>query len=1261
MFSGASTPPKATRTPRRAGTRASRAAIAASGETTPRASPPPSTSASLHRNRSLGHNLHAASRALSASPAPSLGSRRTRSVAAASEAGSAMDLDERERATKGEEDKVLVKDESYVVLEKKGLPAEVEQVIRAADPYTDPFRATLDSQTGFALLVSREHCFVWNWAKRSTSSTTYVFPLPATPPLPTNITAFAPLSYASFVPSSSPTTSQREPGLLSISTLGAIRYWESISMALSGVERFKALDAPLSEGELVRGFKMLSPTSYLASTSQARLILVTISSVGGRVAVNARPLERSVGWAGSVWSAVFGGRQADPRAGVLALALSPANSAGEGKSWSYALTEKDVQVWEMPSRDDGGERLAVEQDVFAGVLEALSGEKVTNEDWAMNSGKVEIVDAVVVPSSGNLAVLISHITPWTAFNYTSYAIVLLEVGSTQNSVSPIGVRHLAYQARPDPRPLSSPKLSLAGGETAFVTFVDAVVMLSLAAESSFEESFPLRSNTHRFLGVSTPSAPLPSGLETLSLLTSTSTILAIQVSPPALLASFAPGSEGYKTRKLKTKIEQAIFFGASDVENPLAFDLQPDFEGDLISATEAVSAEILASSSTNMPLILDLRAQLADRVQRSRTLIEYINGNGLLPKLSQSSRRQLSWDAERLAAAVAVWHHLNSRLGTNESLLADSISAFMSNAGDGLNEDPLRTFFRTKVASLGAVVEQVSRSAKAFISDSTQSSDSRSIVLQEANHVLITVYTAVARHRRDTATHYGLDPSVLPTEPWSSRPIILDGLQWHFESTDALLRERVRDFGTSLEEEQAKFGALDLSNQQTMQGELKKQMASLAEFVFSAFEERILYLHTSTEGLNSPDTRSLTERYLTLRSRFLRTLVTVGKVNQAYELAERHRDFRALVELCNHPQHGSLQRIQFFMDKYREEFAFSLYQFYIEKDQLRVLLEQDDAYRPLLTSFLDSTDNPHISWINDIAIGRFGNATDALVGEAVKEQSLAQKKLMLSLGKLSQVAQSSKETLFTEGVQRAIEVVDDKLDLVNSQVELKENFNDILSGSENRLSLEEKSEIIAARVAPILADRPAFAQLYARLVNQLLQGQSLSPEDHIDLLTLKENVGDQSGDFASALEILQRAKEIPDARRQIMVQAIWRRVYLRDDWASLRAAVGLKDEELAGTLRSTALFSTLAAAAASSLPDSLYLEPGHSLFTGSAEEIAARLPDLPDQFIEALLGDFETENRELLEAIQQHGLDSFATEINRLLQEGTTGDVAMAE
>lgn len=163
-----------------------------------------------------------------------------------------------------------------------------------------------------------------------------------------------------------------------------------------------------------------------------------------------------------------------------------------------------------------------------------------------------------------------------------------------------------------------------------------------------------------------------------------------------------------------------------------------------------------------------------------------------------------------------------------------------------------------------------------------------------------------------------------------------------------------------------------------------------------------------------------------------------------------------------------------------------------------------------------------ISWLNDIAIGRFGNATEALVGEATKEQDLAQKKvrasscstsalsltpllrpsqLMLSLGKLSQVAQANKQTLQSEQVQRAIEgelhgssdatlapadppfrfvVVDDRIDMVNSQELLFEIFSGVLSGSESRTSLEEQSQIIASRVAPILADRPAFAHVRCR-------------------------------------------------------------------------------------------------------------------------------------------------------------------------------------
>lgn len=48
--------------------------------------------------------------------------------------------------------------------------------------------------------------------------------------------------------------------------------------------------------------------------------------------------------------------------------------------------------------------------------------------------------------TGSLAVLVSHVAEYTAPNALSYAIVLLDVGTTQNSVTVAGLRHLAYQA-----------------------------------------------------------------------------------------------------------------------------------------------------------------------------------------------------------------------------------------------------------------------------------------------------------------------------------------------------------------------------------------------------------------------------------------------------------------------------------------------------------------------------------------------------------------------------------------------------------------------------------------------------------------------------------------------------------------------------------------------------------------------------------------------------------------------------------------------
>lgn len=165
-------------------------------------------------------------------------------------------------------------------------------------------------------------------------------------------------------------------------------------MALTGANRWKAGDAELADGELVRGITIHSPTSFLLTTSHSRLLQISLTSIGGKTELGVRAFDRAVGWAGSVWN-FFGGKGADPRrAGILALALS--SSSKEGERVAYAVSDRNAQVWRLPGRDDvGGERLFVEQDIFAGVLEAVSGQKLGNEAWAINEGKVEIADAQV--------------------------------------------------------------------------------------------------------------------------------------------------------------------------------------------------------------------------------------------------------------------------------------------------------------------------------------------------------------------------------------------------------------------------------------------------------------------------------------------------------------------------------------------------------------------------------------------------------------------------------------------------------------------------------------------------------------------------------------------------------------------------------------------------------------------------------------------------------------------------------------------------
>jgi nuclear pore complex protein Nup133 len=86
--------------------------------------------------------------------------------------------------------------------------------------------------------------------------------------------------------------------------------------------------------------------------------------------------------------------------------------------------------------------------------------------------------------------------------------------------------------------------------------------------------------------------------------------------------------------------------------------------------------------------------------------------------------------------------------------------------------------------------------------------------------------------------------------------------------------------------------------------------------------------------------------------------VSIDKVTHAYELAERHRDFTSLVTLSHSPLHGSPQRIQFFIHKYDQDFAFEFFRYLVEAKKLKELVECEEECRVLLTKFFDETKYP---------------------------------------------------------------------------------------------------------------------------------------------------------------------------------------------------------------------------------------------------------------------------------------------------------------
>ena len=202
----------------------------------------------------------------------------------------------------------------------------------------------------------------------------------------------------------------------------------------------------------------------------------------------------------------------------------------------------------------------------------------------------------------------------------------------------------------------------------------------------------------------------------------------------------------------------------------------------------------------------------------------------------------------------------------------------------------------------------------------------------------------------------------------------------------------------------------------------------------------------------------------------------------------------------------------------------------------------------------------------------------------------------------------------------------------------------------DKLKLDEK----VIKITEIVASKLSLTGLknhFMVLVKNLLIGQALSAEDLVDLLTLKDNFYDQVTDYASAIDVCVRAKEIPDKRAHSSLKSVWRRVYLRDDWRMLSNLTGINDLELTDNLRSSALYATIQLACQNQHPEALLLSPKKSMNKLSQKDLQARLPNSSSNDIDLLFNNLSYENEQLDSLIKECNLDNWHKEVLRVHSE----------
>ncbi|KAF2863963.1 hypothetical protein K470DRAFT_202326, partial [Piedraia hortae CBS 480.64] len=663
----------------------------------------------------------------------------------------------------------------------------------------------------------------------------------------------------------------------------------------------------------------------------------------------------------------------------------------------------------------------------------------------------------------------------------------------------------------------------------------------------------------------------------------------------------------------EARIEQAIFFGAMR-ENIFDFSSHADRKYHTEQTEEAVlaiSSEILQSKIPQLHGQSSMSSHLEYRARALEGLVKHVRQN--YPKVSKRVMWQLFWDAEKVAVGQALWSTYEKQrdaLPSNDKFqhttfteeVCSSLESSELKTGD---EDAVRYFFVNDLARTDRFLITIRQKLRRLQALKSSATVATLMYFADANELWKVAFDAIFDFREKDSPNYSiwrdregggsaryLDYAVLEDEadyegipePWTCTNEMLAAGSSVSRITHAVAKDFCARYCSPQTPEEAVVSKIGNINANVIQG------------CCDLFRERIAWQSQQP----SPDTQALVEqlqtKFETERYNQSTGLALIGKAGEGMSLAERFRDMHTLTELMvgemqvhMHAQQDKTlpdadredasqaldkltARAGKYFTKFGSDWSDAFFHVALSGKNAGQMLEKAQAFweGPLTTYLRADRFRVKMCWINDVrAVHDFRHAGQSLERAALDcETRLWPKKVELSLAKLALLADPDYEADHSTAILRQKR----ELELVQLQEQLFSRLqNEIASTADHQKKVRQLMRKIGAKATK---DYSSLQQLLETTLSRLLDQQALSVDELIDIATLMDSQGDSpEGGFVLALKALNSAApNLSHKRFETLLQLIWKRCYVRDDWITIshsKTTRGKTDRDMQLRLRDT--------------------------------------------------------------------------------------------